>query len=84
MVSIGGKAFAQKTRNALKYILTDILCRKLSWSGQKGSMAIKNTAFADIILGNYYFLKILVTHVVLIVAKNLRKTVNSLISVVYL
>ncbi|KAL6420229.1 hypothetical protein ACFW04_014599 [Cataglyphis niger] len=36
---IGGTMYANKIRNILKYILTDTLCQKLSWTGQKGSMS---------------------------------------------
>ncbi|KAL6418034.1 hypothetical protein ACFW04_011098 [Cataglyphis niger] len=43
--------YANKIRNILKYILTDTLCQKLSWTGQKGSMSIKDKKFAAIIIG---------------------------------
>ncbi|XP_072760468.1 uncharacterized protein [Anoplolepis gracilipes] len=52
IAKIGGKAYAGKTRNILKFILTDTLCQKLSWTGNKGSRPIKETAFASI-LTNY-------------------------------
>ncbi|KAL6421244.1 hypothetical protein ACFW04_013660 [Cataglyphis niger] len=48
---IGGTTYANKIRNILKYILTDTLCQKLSWTGQKGSMSIKDKGFAAIIIG---------------------------------
>jgi len=58
IAKIGGKSYAGKTRNILKYILIDTLCQKLSWTGHKGSMAIKDTAFASILISNYIILSI--------------------------
>lgn len=51
IASIGGKSYAQKTRNIIKFILADNVCQLLSWTGKKKSTAVKDTAFADIILG---------------------------------
>ncbi|KAL0100971.1 hypothetical protein PUN28_019393 [Cardiocondyla obscurior] len=46
---IGGTSYANKVQNIFKYILTDTLCLRLSWTGLKGTTAIKDTAIATIV-----------------------------------
>jgi len=50
IASIGGKSYAHKTRNIIKFILIDNVCQILSWTGKKEPIAIKDTVFANIIL----------------------------------
>ncbi|XP_071566051.1 uncharacterized protein [Temnothorax nylanderi] len=53
IAKIGGKQYAKKTRNIMKFIINDSVAKKLSWMGRKEkSIAIKNTVFASIII-NY-------------------------------
>ncbi|XP_067207115.1 reticulocyte-binding protein homolog 1-like isoform X1 [Linepithema humile] len=48
--TIGGTTYANKTRNIMKFILDDNVSKKLSWTGQKQSIPIKDTTFASIII----------------------------------
>lgn len=57
---LGGRNAEHKIRNILKHIFTDELCRQISWTGQKGSVSIKDTITTSIITGNYIFLQFLV------------------------
>ncbi|XP_036147126.1 uncharacterized protein LOC105835708 [Monomorium pharaonis] len=50
IAKIGGNLYAGRTRNILKFALLDTLCQKLSWTGRKGFLAIKETTFANIII----------------------------------
>lgn len=49
IAKIGGKSYSNKIRSILKLIINDNVAKKLSWTGQKQSIAIKNTIFAHII-----------------------------------
>ncbi|XP_077282536.1 uncharacterized protein LOC143908658 [Temnothorax americanus] len=49
ILKIGGVNFAKQTRNIVKYVLSDEICKKLSWTGQKGSNPVKDTGFITII-----------------------------------
>ncbi|XP_020289208.1 uncharacterized protein LOC109857384 isoform X2 [Pseudomyrmex gracilis] len=47
--TLGGRSPEHKVRNILKHILTDELCRQMSWTGQKGSIPIKDIMTISII-----------------------------------
>lgn len=50
--SIGGKSAENHLVNCLVITLTNGLAKRLTWEGQRETEGIKNTAFANIILGN--------------------------------
>lgn len=41
-----------KTRNIIKYIMSDQVAKKLTWMGVKQTIGIKDSGFANIIIGN--------------------------------
>jgi len=53
---MGGKSAENHLRNCLVATLTNKLAKNLTWEGQRQTEGIKNTAFANIILGNYIIL----------------------------
>ncbi|XP_067217195.1 uncharacterized protein [Linepithema humile] len=50
LAKIGGKSFANKIRNIMKYTVHDNVAKMLSWTGQKQSRGIQNTSFVSIII----------------------------------
>ncbi|XP_012226634.1 uncharacterized protein PF3D7_1120600-like [Linepithema humile] len=50
IAKVGGKMYKNKTRNIMKYFIHDNVSKQMSWTGQKDSMAIRNTVFASIII----------------------------------
>lgn len=54
--NIGGTMFEKHVRNALTATLIDQMAYKMSWTGQKNTISVKEMKFIDLIIGIYLFL----------------------------
>jgi len=54
--SIGGDSVQKMVSNILTTCLTFEIGHKLSWTGTKNSIAVKNSTFANIIIGKCTFM----------------------------
>jgi len=53
--NIGGTTFQKHVRNALTATLIDQMAYKISWTGQKNSLMVKEMKIMDLIIGIYLF-----------------------------
>lgn len=47
----GGKDYKKHVRDVLSMLLSNEFARLLSWSGQKGTISVKNMKFVDVLIG---------------------------------
>lgn len=60
--NIGGTTFEKHVRNALTATLTDQMAYKMSWTGQKNSIMVKEMKLIDLIIGIYLFSLLFIFH----------------------